>query len=60
LIRLHKEEGLSFKQVVTFNLDEYYPISKNDPESYNYYMRTNLFDHIDIPVENINIPSGEI
>ena len=60
MIRLHKEEGLSFKNVITFNLDEYYPILKNDLESYNYYMKTNLFDHIDIPNENINIPNGEI
>ena len=58
LIRMHKEEGLSFKNVVTFNLDEYYPILKTDPESYNYYMDFNLFNHIDIPRENINIPNG--
>lgn len=60
LIRMHKEEGLSFKNVVTFNLDEYYPILKTDPESYNYYMDFNLFNHIDIPRENINIPNGEL
>jgi glucosamine-6-phosphate deaminase len=60
LRRMHKEEGLSFKNVVTFNLDEYYPISKTDSESYNYYMDFNLFNHIDIPRENINIPNGEL
>jgi glucosamine-6-phosphate deaminase len=49
LIRLHKEEGLSFKNVITFNLDEYYPILHNNPESYNFYMWNNLFQHIDIP-----------
>lgn len=57
---MHKEEGLSFKNVVTFNLDEYFPITNIDPESYNYYMDFNLFSHIDIPKENINIPNGEI
>lgn len=56
LIRLHKEKNLSFQNVVTFNLDEYYPIEKNKVQSYNRYMREQLFDHIDIPKENINIP----
>lgn len=60
LIKMHKEEGLSFKRVVTFNLDEYFPILKQDEESYNYYMYFNLFNHIDIPRENINIPDGEL
>ena len=59
-MRIHKEEGFSFKQVVTFNLDEYFPIKQNDPESYNYYMRYHLFDHIDVPKDHINIPNGEI
>ena len=60
LIKLYKKGELSCKNVVTFNLDEYYPIKKNDPQSYNYYMNYYLFDHIDIPKENINIPNGEI
>ncbi len=60
LIRMHKNEGLSFKNVITFNLDEYFPISKNDINSYNHFMNINLFNHIDIPKENINIPSGEL
>ena len=55
-----KNKELSFKNVVTFNLDEYYPITKNDQESYNFYMHHNLFKHLDIPKENINIPDGEI
>lgn len=46
--------------MVTFNLDEYYPISKDNTESYNFYMNDNLFNHIDIPRENINVPDGEI
>jgi glucosamine-6-phosphate deaminase len=60
LIRMHQEEGLSFYNVITFNLDEYYPIPPNDPESYNYFMNEYLFKHIDIPAENINIPNGEL
>ena len=60
LIRMHKNEGLSFKNVITFNLDEYFPIRNNDINSYNHFMNINLFNHIDIPKENINIPSGEL
>jgi glucosamine-6-phosphate deaminase len=60
LVRLHKEEGLSFKNVVTFNLDEYYPIDKDAWQSYNSYMHRNLFDHIDIDKSNIHIPNGEL
>tara|TARA_R110002020_G_scaffold215309_5_gene422451 strand:+ start:1075 stop:3009 length:1935 start_codon:yes stop_codon:yes gene_type:complete len=60
LVRLHKEEGLSFKNVVTFNLDEYYPIAKQNAQSYYYFMYQHLFDHIDIPRENINIPQGNL
>lgn len=60
LIRLHKEEGLSFKNVITFNLDEYYPMPKEDKQSYWHFMHKNLFDHIDINPANINIPSGTI
>jgi glucosamine-6-phosphate deaminase len=60
LVRLHKEEGLSFKNVVTFNLDEYYPMQPTAVQSYVTFMRKNLFDHIDIPAENINIPDGTL
>ncbi len=60
LIRLHKEEGLSFRNVITFNLDEYYGLDANHPESYARFMAEQLFDHIDIPRENINIPSGTV
>lgn len=59
LIRLHKEEGVSFKNVVVFNLDEYYPIDKNALQSYHRFMKINLFDHIDIDQSNCHIPSGE-
>ena len=58
LIRLHQEEGLSFDNVVTFNLDEYYPMEKGSVNSYYYFMHEHLFDHVDIRPENINIPSG--
>ncbi|MFK8298436.1 glucosamine-6-phosphate deaminase [Capnocytophaga cynodegmi] len=60
LVRLHKEEGLSFKNVITFNLDEYYPMKKDDVQSYWYFMHEHLFNHIDIPKENINIPDGMV
>jgi glucosamine-6-phosphate deaminase len=60
LISMVAKGELSFKNVITFNLDEYYPITKDNIESYNFYMRSNLFNHIDIPAENINIPDGEI
>lgn len=58
LIRLHQEEQLSFKNVITFNLDEYFPIHPKDAQSYHYFMHENLFTHIDIQAKNINIPSG--
>jgi len=60
LVRMHREEGLSFANVVSFNLDEYYPISKTAPQSYDNFMKENLFNHVDIKPENINIPNGEI
>lgn len=60
LVRLHKEEGLSFKNVITFNLDEYYPIEKDALQSYNRFMHVHLFDHVDIDPENIHLPNGEI
>jgi len=58
LIRLHEEEGLSFKNVLTFNLDEYYPMQPLELQSYRRFMDEHLFDHIDIPAEQIHIPDG--
>ncbi|MCA6474929.1 MAG: glucosamine-6-phosphate deaminase [Chitinophagaceae bacterium] len=58
LVRMHREEGLSFKNVVTFNLDEYYPIHKDAYQSYWSFMHRNLFNHIDIDPANIHIPNG--
>jgi glucosamine-6-phosphate deaminase len=60
LVRMHKEEGLSFKNVITFNLDEYYPIENDALQSYNRFMHTHLFDHIDIDPKNVHIPNGEV
>lgn len=58
LIRLHKEEGLDFSKVVTFNLDEYIGLSPNHDQSYRYFMNVNLFNHINIDKRNIHIPDG--
>ncbi|AHM59803.1 glucosamine-6-phosphate deaminase-like protein [Flammeovirgaceae bacterium 311] len=60
LVRLHREEGLSFQNVVTFNLDEYYPMQPTAKQSYVTFMHENLFDHIDISRENIHIPDGTL
>lgn len=59
LVRLHKEEGLSFANVITFNLDEYYPLEREAVQSYWSFMHRNLFDHVDINPANIHIPNGE-
>ncbi len=60
LVRLHREEGLSFRNVVTFNLDEYYPMQPDALQSYVRFMHEHLFDHIDIPPEQIHIPDGTV
>ncbi len=60
LIRAHHEEQLSFANVITFNLDEYFPMDPNSIHSYHRYMREHLFDHVDIPEANIHIPRGDI
>ncbi|HET7321232.1 MAG TPA: glucosamine-6-phosphate deaminase, partial [Longimicrobiaceae bacterium] len=60
LIRLHHEEGLDFSNVVTFNLDEYYPMSPDSIHSYHRYMWANLFDHINVTPENVHIPPGQV
>ncbi len=58
LIRLHRETGLSFANVRTFNLDEYVPMAPDAPQSYRRFMQNQLFDHIDIAFENTHVPSG--
>ena len=58
LIRLHKEEGVDFSQVVTFNLDEYLGLSGDHDQSYRYFMDTNLFNHINVDKANTHVPDG--
>ncbi|QEM12301.1 glucosamine-6-phosphate deaminase [Mucilaginibacter rubeus] len=60
LVRQHKEAGLSFKNVITFNLDEYYPMKPTAAQSYVTFMYENLFSHIDIEKENVHIPDGTL
>jgi len=60
LVRMHKEEGLSFKNVITFNLDQYYPMDKDALQSYHYFMRKNLFEQTDIDPNNYHLPDGMI
>ena len=60
LVRMHREEGLSFKNVITFNLDEYYPMQPDAKQSYVAFMDENLFNHIDIDRKNIHIPDGTL
>lgn len=60
LIRLHREEGLSFRRVVTFNLDEYYPMLPDSIHSYHRFMWENLFSHVDIDPANVHIPDGAL
>lgn len=58
LIKLYEDGVVSFKNVVTFNMDEYVGLTPENPQSYHHYMHENFFDHIDIPAENINILNG--
>ncbi len=60
LVRMHREEGLSFKNVVTFNLDEYFPMQPLELQSYRRFMREHLFDRVNLPAKNIHIPDGTI
>ena len=60
LVRLHREENLTFKNVVTFNLDEYFGLKREDKNSYHSFMHTHLFDHINLPKDQIYIPDGSL
>ena len=60
LVRLHREEGLDFSHVVTFNLDEYFPMPPDSLHSYHRFMRENLFEQINIPPANVHIPRGDL
>jgi glucosamine-6-phosphate deaminase len=60
LIRLHKEAGLDFARVITFNLDEYFPMPPDDPQSYRRWMQETFFNHVNIAPQNIHVPDGTI
>jgi glucosamine-6-phosphate deaminase len=60
LVKMHREEGLSFKNVISFNLDEYYQMEPDSIHSYHRFMKEQLFDHVDIPKENYFLPDGTI
>ena len=60
LIRLHRDEGLSFAHVISFNLDEYYPMRADSIHSYHRFMWENLFSHVDIDPANVHIPDGSL
>ncbi len=58
IINIYKNQKMDFSKVKTFNLDEYYGLSRENPQSYYYYMMNNLFNHVNIDDNNINIPNG--
>ena len=60
LVRLHREEGLDFSDVVTFNLDEYYPMAPDSLHSFRRFMQENLFEHVSIDPRNVHIPRGDL
>ena len=60
LVRMHREEGLSFRHVVTFNLDEYYPMDPGNPHSYHRFMWEQIFSFVDIDPANVHIPKGDL
>ena len=60
LVRMHREEGLSFANVATFNLDEYWPMAPNELQSYRRFMDEHLFSHVDIDPGNVHLPSGTV
>lgn len=55
---MHKDEGLDFSRVTTFNLDEYCSLAPDHPQSYHYFMDDNLFNHINIDKKNVHVPDG--
>jgi glucosamine-6-phosphate deaminase len=60
LIRCHREEGLDFSRVVTFNLDEYYPMTPDSLHGYHRFMRENFFEHVNIDPRHVHIPRGDL
>ncbi len=59
LVDLYKEGKVDFSKITTFNLDEYYPILKSNENSYDYFMKENLFNHVNVDLSRINLPNGE-
>jgi glucosamine-6-phosphate deaminase len=60
LVRAHREDGVDFSRVRTFNLDEYIGLAADHPQSYRFFMRTHLFDGIEVPPENVRFPPSEV
>ena len=60
LVRTHRDEGLSFANVTSFNLDEYFPMPPSDPQSYRRFMQMHLFDHVDISPAQTHVPDGTL
>ncbi len=60
LTRMHRDEGLSFRNVITFNLDEYHGMEPSSIHSYHRFMRENLFDHVDVDPANVHVPDGMV
>src|SRR3982751_6057462 len=60
LIRLHQQDGLSFKTVITFNLDEYFPMQPDELQSYRRFMREHLYEHVDLDPKNAHVPDGTV
>ncbi|MEG2378151.1 MAG: 6-phosphogluconolactonase, partial [Clostridia bacterium] len=60
LIKMNAAGKIDFSKVTTFNLDEYYPIPRKSDQSYYYFMWKNLFDHVNVHAENVNVPNGEV
>src|SRR4030095_3498177 len=60
LIRMHREEGLDFSHVVTFNLDEYYPMDPGSIHSYHRFLRETLCEHVSVDPRNVHIPRGDL
>lgn len=58
IINIYKNQKMDFSKARTFNLDEYYGLNRENPQSYYYYMMNNLFNHVNIDKNNINIPNG--
>lgn len=60
LVRMHRQEGLSFRHVITFNLDEYWPMAPDELQSYRRFMREHLFDHVDLDPARAHLPDGTV